>query len=216
MKKNGVIYLIKNLINKKKYIGQTIDFEKRKNRHVWELNNERHDNKYLERSWHKYGQENFKFKIIESDISLELLNIKEKFYINKYNTFDNGYNLTKGGKGKRGFEVSKETKEKMREASKGFTMSEKQKEKISKTKTGTTLSKKTKRKISKSLIGNKRGQKTKAAQKAANNSMYIIKEYHVTNKSYRDLAKELNLSYSTIKRIINLEHFSVRKLKGCG
>ena len=42
------IYQIKNLINNKLYIGQTLDrFIERYWNHAWKLNNQRHDNKYL-------------------------------------------------------------------------------------------------------------------------------------------------------------------------
>lgn len=47
---------------------------------------------------YKYGIENFTFKqIVECDISE--LNELEIFYIKKYDTFNNGYNLTLGGEG---------------------------------------------------------------------------------------------------------------------
>lgn len=46
----------------------------------------------------KYGIENFSFEIIE-ECKKEELNDKEKYWINYFNTFFNGYNLTTGGQG---------------------------------------------------------------------------------------------------------------------
>lgn len=60
----GGIYAIRNLINGKKYIGQTIDFENREKLHFSYLKNGTHDNPHLQYSYNKYGQNNFEFKII--------------------------------------------------------------------------------------------------------------------------------------------------------
>ena len=97
------IYCIENLINGKKYIGQSIDIEKRKRIHISQLRGEYHPNKYLQNSWNKYGEENFKFWIIyESSDNMEILQLMELYFIEYYNSFveDNlGYNMTKGGDG---------------------------------------------------------------------------------------------------------------------
>ena len=72
------IYCIENLINHKKYIGQSMDVYNRWNAHKNALNGNRHRNTYLQRAWNKYGKDNFNFYIIEkcnSDIIDEL----EKF-----------------------------------------------------------------------------------------------------------------------------------------
>lgn len=46
----------------------------------------------------KYGIENFQIDILEENIEKELIDIKEQYYINLYNTMaPNGYNLTEGG-----------------------------------------------------------------------------------------------------------------------
>lgn len=44
----------------------------------------------------KYGIENFSYEILE-ECDNSLLDEKEKYYIKKYDTFNNGYNLTEGG-----------------------------------------------------------------------------------------------------------------------
>jgi group I intron endonuclease len=54
-------------VNRKCYIGSTstIGFLKRWYKHVQDLNNKNHHSIYLQRSWNKYGQQNFKFDIVE-------------------------------------------------------------------------------------------------------------------------------------------------------
>lgn len=102
----GYIYCITNEINNKKYIGQTIqDYKKRWYRHIYDLNKNMHMNKHLQNAWNEYGEENFKFEVLDviegnSEENLRILiNEKEKFYINKWNLLDNkyGYNMAEGG-----------------------------------------------------------------------------------------------------------------------
>ena len=55
------IYLIKNLVNNKTYIGSSVNVEKRLYEHKWKLNKNCHDNIYLQRSWNKYKGKSFCF-----------------------------------------------------------------------------------------------------------------------------------------------------------
>jgi len=97
MKESG-IYCIENLVNHKKYIGQSNDIEHRWKAHKYALNSNCHDNDYLQKSWNKYGCDNFKFYIVEL-CDVERLDEREVYYIDFYDTLnrDNGYNLTSGG-----------------------------------------------------------------------------------------------------------------------
>ena len=90
------IYCIENKINQKKYIGQSKDISERWVKHVRDLNNGVHHNIHLQASWDKYGEKNFDFKIIKACKPL-YLNRFEKIYINIYDTYNNGYNMTTGG-----------------------------------------------------------------------------------------------------------------------
>lgn len=107
------IYKIENLINGKIYIGQSTHIRQRWTEHKKELRANRHGNEYLQRSWNKYGEKNFKHEIIEL-CPEEELDEKECYYINLYNAFDSdkGYNLTSGGG--RNKQYSKSTREKLR------------------------------------------------------------------------------------------------------
>ena len=80
---SGYIYKITCLINNKVYIGQTIDFKRRKYEHFNRLNKNKSDNKYLQEDYNKYGKENFKFEIIEECKKDNLLE-RETYWINNY------------------------------------------------------------------------------------------------------------------------------------
>jgi group I intron endonuclease len=94
------IYCIENLLNNKKYIGKAKDINSRREYHFSRLKNNKHDNEYLQKSWNKYGKDNFNFNILE-ECCIEDLNEKEIYWILKLNTTNDkfGYNLTDGGDG---------------------------------------------------------------------------------------------------------------------
>ena len=98
--KKRVIYMIHNKVNGKKYVGQTIKtFNGRYPGNG--IGAERvlgNTNEHLERSLLKYGVENFKVTLLETDIeSIDELNKLEKYYIQKYNCLIHGYNTDIGG-----------------------------------------------------------------------------------------------------------------------
>lgn len=118
----GVIYKITNLINGKQYIGQTSKLYIN-NRWCEHKNNARNGkSSYLYNAIRKYGEDNFEFKVILKHIPICKLNFYEQLLIRKFNTKNpNGYNLTDGGEGTRGFvpwdkgiKRSKEDVEKMK------------------------------------------------------------------------------------------------------
>ena len=63
-RKSG-IYCIENIITNKKYIGQSIDVNERWRKHISELNHNYHHNDYLQKAWNKYGEDSFKFYVLE-------------------------------------------------------------------------------------------------------------------------------------------------------
>ena len=94
------IYKIENNINHKVYIGLSNNFERR-----WK----EHKRRYLDifsqgyncklyKAFRKYGLENFTFSIIE-ECPLEKLGEKEQYWIEYYDSFNLGYNMTLGGEG---------------------------------------------------------------------------------------------------------------------
>ena len=92
------IYCIENLVNGKKYIGQSIDVKSRLADHRRRLRNDSHKNIHLQSSWNTYGEDNFDFYIIE-ECNMDMIDEKERYYIAKYNTQDDnfGYNIEPGG-----------------------------------------------------------------------------------------------------------------------
>lgn len=90
------IYKITNLINGKFYIGSSNDIHRRWKEHINELNRNVHCNKYLQKSYNKYGIENFEFTIIEVCSEDEQI-IREQYWIDITNCYDKniGYNLSK-------------------------------------------------------------------------------------------------------------------------
>lgn len=112
------IYKITNKVNSKAYIGQSQDIERRWTKHRRELNNNSHVNKHLQSAYNKYGADSFVWEI-EEECEESLLDDREIFYIEKYDSFNNGYNQTIGGSGTRGYKLSEETKQKLSEARKG-------------------------------------------------------------------------------------------------
>ena len=94
----GYIYQIENLVTHESYIGQTIDFKRRKRDHINNLKNNQHDNPKLQNAWNIYGAQEFHFSIWAFNIeSFEELNKLECEYIKKYDSLNNGYNLVPGG-----------------------------------------------------------------------------------------------------------------------
>lgn len=90
------IYKITNNINNNCYIGQSVYIEERWKEHKSKYNWERENKKPLYLAFQKYGLENFSFEIIE-ECEPEQLNLKEQYWIDYYNSYNNGYNMTSGG-----------------------------------------------------------------------------------------------------------------------
>lgn len=105
------IYKITCLKNNMAYVGQAINIQDRWKTHIQCLNRNKHHNIHLQRAWNKYGENNFKFDIIEY-CEKEDLNDKEIYWIKELSSFKNGYNRTLGGGGILGRKYTKEEIEK--------------------------------------------------------------------------------------------------------
>jgi len=124
------IYCIENIVNKKKYIGQSIDLENRKYEHFRMLEKGYHANAHLQNSYNKYGEENFKFRILLYCEPFELTKY-EQFFVDYY-TPELLYNVRlECVDSNQGIIPSKEARKKMSEAHKKENLSEKTKRKMS-------------------------------------------------------------------------------------
>jgi len=198
----GIIYKATNKINGKVYIGQTTKpLNVRVSGHKSDAFNDRNNN-HFHKAIKKYGINNFRWEIITQCYSLKELNKKEKLFIKKHKTFENGYNLTKGGKGivtcygerhpMYNKHLSKEHKQKIGKANKGHKCSEEQKRKISNANKGNILSEETKRKMSVAHKGKKHTEETKRKISNANKNRICseeskkkISETHTGSKNFR-------------------------------
>lgn len=90
------IYLIRNIINGKVYIGKSNNIYRRIQSHISGLKNKslKHENEHFINAWHKYGENSFEYIILE-ECEFDKLKEKEIFYITKYNSLDRnkGYNF---------------------------------------------------------------------------------------------------------------------------
>ena len=93
----GIIYIITNSINDKVYIGQTIQTLKSRWQAHCRKGSLEEQNMQIKRAIKKYGKENFSIKELER-CSIAELDEKEIYYISLYDSYNKGYNSTKGGK----------------------------------------------------------------------------------------------------------------------
>lgn len=212
------IYKITTIHNGKVYIGQSNNVYKRWSQHLSEFREDKHHNPYLQKVFNKYGVENLIFEILET-CSESDLNIKEIYYINLYESFSEGYNMTLGGDGRRGYKLTKEQIQNIKNGRKNFKHSEETKKKISKIQIGRKLSDEWKENISKhhkqaiksgEMIPNIKNlidyiERCKKAIKVYDKNGYIC--------SYPDIhsaARELNLEATNICKVLK------NKFKTCG
>lgn len=94
------IYFIINKTTKQRYVGQTTNFARRRSEHFSSLEQNMHPNKKLQSAYNKYGKDSFIIeKICFENLTKQELDEQEIYYIQYYNSYNDGYNLTLGGTG---------------------------------------------------------------------------------------------------------------------
>lgn len=101
-KEKSGIYVIKNIVNNKVYVGKAVNIYRRIKAHVTALNTKSLDeNRHLINSWHKYGRDSFTYYVAEyiveenRDILDNILKKSELKWFNILNSLDpkKGYNM---------------------------------------------------------------------------------------------------------------------------
>lgn len=99
----GIIYKATNKTNGKMYVGATKrSLEARKIAHQRSSKDERLQHIPFMKAIQKYGIEGFTWDIVDTALDKKDLFKKEKEWIKFYNTYESGYNQTKGGIGVKG------------------------------------------------------------------------------------------------------------------
>lgn len=207
------IYVIINIINKKIYVGQTIQsLKQRFNRHSWKCNKSR---SAISSAIHKYGKENFDIILLEQCSSIEELNKQELYWINKLNSLSPyGYNLKSSVDGKGS--LSKETKDKISKANKGRKVSLETREKLRISHLGYKVSEDTKIKLSKYWSGIRPSKLAQENSYKANTKIYKMispdnKEIEIIDMA--KFCKENNYSKSKMSELVNKKRLQYKGWK---
>lgn len=91
----AAIYIIRNKVNNKIYVGSTDHLKKRWSAHRHLLENKKHHSKHLQSAYNKHGKENFLFEIYKKVNENELL-VEEQKALDCLKPFGkNGYNVAR-------------------------------------------------------------------------------------------------------------------------
>ena len=212
------IYCIENIYTHKKYIGYTRNcFGDRFDNHLNQLRHNIHKSIAMQNDYNTYGEDTFVFSIIEiidkNTSSPEEFYDKEKYYISLYNTVENGYNTSTGGRGgATGIPLSEEHVQKLSEINRkrltGSHLSEEIRKKISQSNTGKIMSDEAKEKISKANTGKTRTMKQKIEQskrvpnkRISDELAHYIKQLIAENMKPKDISVKTGVSVSIINDI---------------
>lgn len=99
--RKGSIYIIRNKINDKVYIGQTVmSVQERFRAHCKPCTAKQRGTYKIYNAFNKYGVSNFYVETLKENIPISILDKTEIEYIEKFDSYFNGYNSTKGGDGR--------------------------------------------------------------------------------------------------------------------
>ena len=216
----GIIYGWYCIVTDKWYIGQTVDEEGRFKRHIKDAINKK-DNIYFHKAIRKYGLDNWVYCVLEDNILRGNLNLKEIEWIEKLDSFYNGYNCTTGGRAN--IIISEETRKRISESNKGHIAwntgkhwSEEVKQKLSEIHKGKSswskgkhFSKEHRKKISESLkglpgnLGPKNGMYGKPGPNRKKVSQYDLKGNYIQTYNSMTEAKNKNGNIRHIGEVCN-------------
>jgi group I intron endonuclease len=109
-----IVYKATNKVNGKIYIGITSQtLQSRKWKHFLDARLKVYNSKF-HRAIRKYGEDGFLWEVIDHANTMEELNERESYWISFFNSYENGYNLTLGGSGVRGYKRTEDSRRKDR------------------------------------------------------------------------------------------------------
>lgn len=108
------VYQLFNIINNKIYVGSSIDLNRRKQEHFRLLHKNKHPNTYLQNAWNKYGEDNFRFIVLETTDDISKIRQLEQKWLDETKCYlhEYGYNMLPKADSPLGYKHSEETKEK--------------------------------------------------------------------------------------------------------
>lgn len=205
------IYAIKNIKNKKIYIGSTTNsFRKRLLSHRYDLMHNRHTNKKLQRSWNKYGKDSFICYIIEIVNDFNTVIDRENFYLEKLKSYINGYNILKYANSSLGYKHTKDTIKKLSIIRKGKPQHENTRLAIYNANKGKIKDREIVNRITQKLKGKKRTKEfsnkmsyiTKGRRLNSKRKIYLLNEDYTIFKEFdtvEEASKKINKSESYIR-----------------
>lgn len=162
MKRSG-IYCVLCLADGKRYVGQTVDLDRRKKHHFRELSAGQHFNRHLQAAWRKYGEEEFEFRVLEL-APKDMLDVRESSWIAFFRSADPefGYNMTLGGhSGRRATPFTDEHRARLSVAGRGRVFSAEHRARLSAVNKGKKLSKEHLEKLRAANTGRTRSEEHK-------------------------------------------------------
>lgn len=192
------IYIIRNTISDRVYVGSAVNLRLRWAQHKSGLRGGYHHSKALQRAWTKYGEDAFKFEVIELVEDINHLIAREQHWIDAHKpTHGKGYNIcptagsrlgsahseevrAKMGKRRLGKKHTQETRQRMSEArlAQKIVMSDETKQKLRDTNLGKKLSDEVKAKLSARFKGSLRPEISAACTGRKRSPETIAKAAH--------------------------------------
>jgi group I intron endonuclease len=167
------VYKITNIITKEFYIGSSKRLDYRRWGHLHKLRKNKHKNRHLQDSYNQYGEQAFKFEILEIT-NENVLKQKEQYYLD---TLNPSFNICKNANSPAGIKHTEEAKINMRNAH-----------------IGKKLSKESIEKRTKKILGSKRSQETVLKMRKSAKTIIVeqydlkdnfIKEWHSISEAAR-------------------------------
>ena len=180
---NSGIYIIINKKNGNRYVGSSVNLKKRFRDHRCYLRNDMHDNGHLQRSWNKYGEDVFEFRILfYCDPELCIA-----FEQRTMDVLDPEYNIAPVAGSCLGVKFgppSDKTRAKMSAAQKGRTFSEEHRKKLSAANMGNRHSPETRAKMRGRKMSKESRAKVSAAHKGRRHSEETRAKISASVKTY--------------------------------